>query len=126
MLEGLSEALVAEVSLFNTRVLIVEPGGMRTNLLDPRGLSMPEIPGAYKGTMADLVLQDIANSHGNQALDPKKSAEAIVQEILKPSAEPPLLRLPLGRESFGLMKTKAAELENNATAFEKVAPRADF
>ena len=80
-LEGLSEALVAEVSLFNIRVLIVEAGGMRTNLLDPRRLSMPEIPRAYKRTMADLGLQGIANSHGNQALDPKKSAEAIVQEI---------------------------------------------
>lgn len=54
-LKGLSEALVAEVS-FNIRVLIVEPGAIRTNLLDPRRLSMHEIPEAYKGTMADLVL----------------------------------------------------------------------
>lgn len=55
-LKGLSEALVAEVSPFNIRVLIVEPGAIRTNLLDPRRLSMHEIPEAYKGTMADLVL----------------------------------------------------------------------
>lgn len=88
---------------------------------------MPEIPEACKGTMADLVLQRIANNHRDQALDPKKmSAEAIVQEILKPRAEPPLSRLPLGKESLGLTKTKAAELEINATAFEKVALQMDF
>ncbi|KAL2049414.1 hypothetical protein ABVK25_010318 [Lepraria finkii] len=77
--------------------------------------------------MADLVLQRIANSHRDQALDPKKCRpKAIVQEILKPRVEPPLLRLPLGKESLGLTKTKAAELEINATAFEKVALQTDF
>ena len=125
-LEGLSEALAAEVSSFNIRVLIVEPGGMRTDFLDPQKITVPEIPEAYKGTMADHIMQMLTNGHGKQALDPKKSAEAILQEVIKSSAEPPLLRLPLGKESLEGMKAKAGDLESNATAFEKVALQADF
>ena len=124
-LEGLSEALSAEVSPFNIRILLVEPGGMRTDFVNPDKVSVPEIPEGYKGTTAEFVIGHFAAMHGMQGLDPRKTAEAIVEEVVRSSQEPPLLRLPLGGESLGNMRAKVRELERTAGAFEEVALRAD-
>lgn len=99
---------------------------MRTQLFNPETTHVPIIPEAYKGTMADYVLQGLLASHGNQALDPKRTAEAIVKEVLHPSADPPLLRMPLGKESLEGMKARARGLLDTAEAFEEVALAADF
>jgi hypothetical protein len=107
-------------------MLIAEPGGMGTNFFNPNNVRVPEIPEAYRATMADFVLQALLASHGKQDLDPIKTAEAIVKEVLEPSADPPLLRMPLGKESLGGMKSRAQTLSETATAFEKVALGADF
>ena len=123
---GLSEALSGELSAFGIRVLIAEPGGMRTSLLNPSTLQVPNLPDAYKGTMADFVMQAVLSSHGKQMLDPRKTAEAIVKEVLEPSSKTPLLRMPLGEESLKGMKSRAQEFSETASAFEKVALAADF
>jgi len=123
---GLSEALAGELSVFGIRVLIVEPGGMRTSFVNPKTIQKPFIPEAYKGTAADFVLTAILQMHGKQNLDPKRSAEAIVKEVINPCSNPPLLRLPLGRESHEGMKKTAEKLAINADACEKIALGADF
>ncbi|KAG0646596.1 Oxidoreductase claN, partial [Hyphodiscus hymeniophilus] len=87
-LEGLSEALAVELLAIGIRVLIAEPGGMRTSFLDPDTIEAPLIPKAYKGTTADFVLSAILSMHGKQDLDPKKAAEAIVKEVLFPCSDP--------------------------------------
>lgn len=125
-IEGLSEALSGELSAFGIRVLIAEPGGMRTDFFDPKNVKAAELPKAYEGTMADFVMQALLASHGKQGLDPRKTAEAIVTEVLQPSTNPPLLRLPLGKESLGWMKSRAQKLSETANAFEEVALAADF
>lgn len=125
-LEGVSETLQGEVVPFGIRVLIVEPGNMRTKFIDPSSRDMPEIPAAYKGTMADHVLAALVSTHGKQDLDPRKAAEAIVKEVSEPSAQPPLLRMPLGKESLEDMKARAADFARTAQRFEKVALGADF
>jgi hypothetical protein len=99
---------------------------MRTNLVNPETVAVPTIPKGYKGTMADYVLQALLASHGNQALDPRKTAQAIVKEVLHPSADPPLLRMPLGKESLEGMRGRARGLLETAEKFEKVALAADF
>ncbi len=113
---GLSEALSGELSAFGIRVLIAEPGGMRTSLLNPRTLQVPNLPDAYKGTMADFVMQAVLSSHGKQMLDPRKTAEAIVKEVLEPSSKTPPLRMPLGEESLKGMKSRAQEFSETASA----------
>jgi hypothetical protein len=87
---------------------------MRTRFIDPETLEKPVVPEAYKGTVTDFVLQALLSMHGTQDLDPKKAAEAIVEEVLRPCSEPPLLRLPLGRESHEKMKKMADKLIANA------------
>lgn len=99
---------------------------MRTDFFDPKNVKAAELPKAYEGTMADFVMQALLASHGKQGLDPRKTAEAIVTEVLQPSTNPPLLRLPLGKESLGWMKSRAQKLSETANAFEEVALAADF
>jgi len=131
-LEGLSESLAGELAPFNIRVLIAEPGEMRTGFLDPAKAKAQtaEIGEAYRGTTAEMVLGYLTGQHGLQNLDPKKAAEAIVKEVLEGTGngegEGKVLRLPLGAESFAGMMTKAKKLEENAGLVEQIAKRADF
>ena len=99
---------------------------MRTSFLDSKTIERPVIPEAYKGTAADFVLTAILSMDGKQNLDPKKSAEAIVKEVLNPCLKPPILRLPLGKESYEGMKKTAEKLARNADACEIIALEADF
>ena len=125
-IEGVSEALAAELSPFNIRVLIIEPGGMRTALLDPKKSRVPAVPGPYKGTITEHVLQAITSLHSIAAQDPSKTAEVIVNEVLQPSADPPILRMPLGKESLGGLKKRVHEYTGIAEQVESVAITCDF
>lgn len=129
-IEGVSEALREEVAEFGIRVLIAEPGGMRTAFIDPtKSQQSPARLGAYKGTMADYVIQEILSLHGNQSLDPRKVASAIVKEVLEPTLneeDKPMLRLPLGQESLAGMRARAKEFRLTADIYEKVAVQCDF
>ena len=99
---------------------------MRTDFLSPDTISQPSIPEPYKGFMVEKVLNAIMSTHGSQALDPVKAATVIVQEVLKPAVEPPLLRLPLGAESLGAMKRHGQALVEGAGKMENLALSADF
>ena len=125
-IEGLSEALAGELAPFNIRVLLVEPGAMRTNFVDPASREVPQIPEGYKGTMADMVLTSLVAMHGNQNIDPVKAAQAIVKEVSEPTHNPPFLRLPLGTESLEGMKLRAEGLRQIADAYTDVAKGVDF
>lgn len=117
-ISGLSEAIYGELAPFGIRVLIPVPGGMATEFYNPANGRVPEIPATYKGTMADYVLQAILSPH-TKTLDTEKAAKAVVEEVLHPSSDPPVLRLPLGKESLESMKAKARVLDETALMFEK-------
>ncbi|TNC22930.1 oxidoreductase [Amycolatopsis alkalitolerans] len=93
-LEGLSEALSAELAPFGVRVLIVEPGAFRTEFGGARMHRSREIE-AYRiatgGTRAAVDTMD-----GTQEGDPAKAAAAILRVL--DSDEPPL-RLALGGDA---------------------------
>jgi NAD(P)-dependent dehydrogenase (short-subunit alcohol dehydrogenase family) len=66
---GLSQALSSELASFGIRVLVVEPGEMRTSTLEPATPApKPIIPEAYKNTAADYVLSAILQMDGKQDL----------------------------------------------------------
>lgn len=122
-LEGLSEALAAEMAPFGVKVLIVEPGQFRTNLAAAGAMpQMPPLPG-YESTVGPV--RDFAHSmHGTQAGDPLKAAAAISQAL---RAEKTPLRLQLGADAVDMVRDHArallAELEEwapvaRATAFD--------
>jgi len=135
-LEGLSEALAAEVAAFGIRVLIAQPGGMRTDFVEPEKVarSLEPLPKAYEGTMADFVLKAIIGGHGAQSLDPEKAAEAVVEEVLKPSTVKDregkeigkLLRLQLGKECVVMMDAKLQKFTSEAEVEKERALACDF
>ena len=125
-IEGVSEALAAELSAFNIRVLTIQPGGMKTAFFDPKKLKMPTIPDAYKGTITDYVLQAIAALDSTAAQDPSKTAQAIVKEVLQPSSDPPIRRMPLGKESLGGIRKRVEEYTKIAEQVESIAVDCDF
>lgn len=131
-LEGMSEALRDEVAEFGIRVLLAEPGGMHTSFVDPRRINsgtLPELPQAYKGTMVDHVLTGLKGLHGNQTLDPKRVAAAVVKEVLKPTLDKdgkPMLRMPLGKESLSKMKSRAEEYKKDVEVFKDISLQCDF
>ncbi|KAH8807336.1 putative short chain oxidoreductase/dehydrogenase [Xylogone sp. PMI_703] len=129
-LEGISEALNSEVADFGIRVLIAEPGGMRTSFLSSTKIaSLPNIPPKYKGTTVEHFLNAVSGGQDFWTLDPKRVAAAIVKEVLEPTRDKegrPMLRMPLGKESLGGIKNRAEQYRMIAETFESVALQCDF
>jgi NAD(P)-dependent dehydrogenase (short-subunit alcohol dehydrogenase family) len=135
-LEGLSEAIALEIAAFNIRVLIAEPGGMRTSFFEPSKISKSTVPfpDTYKGTIAEYVLKALESMHGEQNLDPERSAQAIVQEVLEPTLvnnaatgeSHTILRLQLGREAVDTMEKKIMAFQSEANLIRAKALACDF
>jgi NAD(P)-dependent dehydrogenase (short-subunit alcohol dehydrogenase family) len=102
-LEGLSEALRAEVAPLGIDVVIIEPGSFRTDFLDGSSLHLaaPVIED-YDAT-AGQVRKLAADRNGTQTNDPVKGAAAIV--TMATVADPPA-RLQLGADSVAAVEGK--------------------
>jgi NAD(P)-dependent dehydrogenase (short-subunit alcohol dehydrogenase family) len=123
---GLSESVFGELAPFGIRVIIAEPGEMRTKFVDADKVSNVHVPDAYKGTPAESVLSFITQRDGKQDIDPKRVANAIVQQVINsPSPDPPL-RLPLGTECLEFLTSKASSLSKLAHASVSLAKDCDF
>ncbi|PVI00179.1 putative short chain oxidoreductase/dehydrogenase [Periconia macrospinosa] len=127
--EGLSAALAAELAPFHIRVLLAQPGGMDTKFAsqDKIPTHMVPLPEEYKGTPAEYVMQFVNNPEPKFSLSPEKAARAIVEEVLRPTVvvgkdgEEPrkVLRLQLGKETVGNLKTAVKGYQEDGEAFEK-------
>lgn len=120
--EGLSEALSAEVSPLGLRVLIVEPGAFRTDW-HARAMRLQKPCGEpYKATVG--ARQSAFSSRiGNQPGDPVKAAEAILEAV---DAEHPPLRLVLGRHALGRLRNKLVSFERELAAWERLSLATDY
>lgn len=119
-LEGLSEALADEVQPLGIKVLIVEPGGFRTNLQNGFAVSTP-IP-AYQDT-AGRTARNAAASDGTQAGDPAKAAAAIITAL---DAEHTPLRLVLGNDAVDMLTAHSDRFRAELAAWEKTSRGTDF
>jgi len=115
-LEAMSEALAGEVAPLGIKVLIVEPGMFRTNLLGEGYRPMPVIA-AYEAVMGPM-REYTASQNGAQAGDPAKAAKAIVDAVLAGS---PTLRLPLGADAVQMIRGKLAQVGADIDRNEQVA-----
>jgi len=115
-LEGLSEALAAEVAPFGIKVLIVEPGQFRTNLAGAGLRHMPELD-AYADTVG-ATRQFAHDMHQTQAGDPLKAAAAI-DTALKAERTP--LRLALGQDAVDAIRAHSEQLLADLAAWESTA-----
>jgi NAD(P)-dependent dehydrogenase (short-subunit alcohol dehydrogenase family) len=120
-MEGLSEALAQEVAPFGIKVLIVEPGNFRTNLLGSGTRHMPVIE-AYRATVGGT-REFVTGMHGTQAGDPLKAAEAIDKAL---NAERTPLRLQLGEDAVGAVRQHARALLADLEAWQAVGADTKF
>jgi NAD(P)-dependent dehydrogenase (short-subunit alcohol dehydrogenase family) len=115
-LEGLSEALAAEVTPLGIKVLIVEPGSFRTELAGSAMKYMPEMAD-YKDTVGQT--RNFAKGmNGTQEGDPFKAAAAIDKAL---RAEKTPLRLQLGEDAVNAIRQHSNNLLQDLAAWERVA-----
>src|ERR671922_1477198 len=115
-LEGLSEALAAEVEPLGIRVLIVEPGAFRTGLLGASMHQSREIP-AYAETAGATRAAAVAMD-GAQAGDPRKLAAAILAALDDPGAP---LHLALGADAVEAIRAAQDRRRADLEAWEQVS-----
>ena len=115
-LEGLSEALAAEVAPFGIKVLIVEPGNFRTELAGSAMKHMSEME-AYKDTVGQT--RNFARGmDGAQEGDPLKAAAAIDKAL---NAKNTPLRLQLGEDSVNAIRQHSQNLLKDLGEWEPIA-----
>jgi NAD(P)-dependent dehydrogenase (short-subunit alcohol dehydrogenase family) len=115
-LEGMSEALAAELAPFGIKVMIVEPGALRTNFSAADTIKQMPVMAAYQdivGTMRTLV----HDMDGKQDGDPAKAARALDLAL---QADKPPLRLQVGSDSIVAVRAHAERLLNDLDAWRKV------
>ncbi|MEU6974579.1 MULTISPECIES: oxidoreductase [unclassified Streptomyces] len=120
-LEGLSEALAAEVNPLGIRVLIVEPGAFRTSLFGNGSLSTDSIAD-YADTVG-ATRAFVEGGDGGQAGDPAKAAAAVLAAL---GAEEPPLRLALGSDSIDTIYGHLEQVRGDLAAWEKVGRETGF
>jgi len=120
-LEGLSEALAAEVAPFGVRVLIVEPGAFRTEFGGQRMHRSKVIEAYTVSTGATRAAVDAMD--GAQPGDPRKAAQAILRVLDSP--DPPL-RLALGNDAVDGIAAHHERLRADLTGWEKLSRAMDL
>lgn len=116
--EGLSEAMQAELSPLGINVTIVEPGSFRTGFLDSDSLQTTanELPD-YAGT-AGRVRQAVATSDGSQRNDPVKGAAAIYTAV---TADQPPIRFQVGPDAVAMVEDKLTRVRDELEVWRTLA-----
>ncbi|MGF7130206.1 NAD(P)-dependent dehydrogenase (short-subunit alcohol dehydrogenase family) [Paraburkholderia sp. EB58] len=120
--EGISESLATEVKPLGIDVLIVEPGPFRTNWAGPSIKQSATQIDDYAPTAGERRKQTAARS-GNQAGDPVRAAQAIIDAAL---SDTPPLRLLLGKTALELARKKLDLLRKDFDTWEATTIGADF
>jgi NAD(P)-dependent dehydrogenase (short-subunit alcohol dehydrogenase family) len=96
--EGFSEVLANEVAPLGIKVIIAEPGGIRTGWAAGAALASGPIDADYDQTVGRW-LKTFAEYSGSEPGDPARMAKAIIEAVEAP--EPPR-RLLLGSDALGI------------------------
>jgi NAD(P)-dependent dehydrogenase (short-subunit alcohol dehydrogenase family) len=120
--EGLSEALAAEVAPLGIRVTIIEPGPFRTDFLGRSGVVATIRIADYDATAGNMRKYFVEND-GKQKGDPLRAVHAMMQVVESPDAP---LRLLLGANALQRVRGKLGNWEREIAEWEKVTVGADF
>ena len=121
-LEGISEALAAEVAPLGIKLTIVEPGPFRTNFAGDGLLQAASQIEDY-GPTAGVFRNRLQQINGQQEGDPQKAARAIRQLTL---SENPPLRLPLGKIAIGTITAKLESVQADLNNGREIAAQAVY
>ncbi|MFM0171148.1 oxidoreductase [Paraburkholderia sediminicola] len=121
--EGLTEALHAELKPLGIHATVVEPGYFRTDFLDASSLVVArEVIADYDATSGN-VRRHAANMNHNQPGDPAKLATAMIELV---DAQTPPLRLPLGTDTLKAIADKNAYVAQETETWKALSASTDF
>lgn len=119
---GLSEALAAELAPLGIHVTIVEPGPFRTDFLGRSGVEAAARIRDYDPTAGKTRIY-FHEQAGKQIGDPAKAVEAIIAAV---RAEHPPRHLVLGKMAYDRMTARLDVWKNDLRAWEQTSTGADF
>jgi hypothetical protein len=120
----MSESLARELEPFGIRMLIVEPGSLRTNFWSVYVEPAAGMNKDYAGTPLEHVLQAFKSNNRNQAGDAVKCAQRILEVVDSTGmgvGKENLLRLPLGPDCYKRFQTKIDTLQENLLQTREIA-----
>jgi len=121
--EGITEALHAELAPLGIHATVVEPGYFRTEFLDTGSLAVsPQVLDDYAQS-AGAVREAARRINLNQPGDPVRLAQAVMQLVASPTRP---LRLPLGTDTLQTIAEKHAFVERETAQWRAVAASTDF
>jgi NAD(P)-dependent dehydrogenase (short-subunit alcohol dehydrogenase family) len=121
--EGISEALHAELAPLGIGVTVVEPGYFRTEFLESKSVvEMPTIIADYAETSGRVrsMAKDVSLK---QPGDPVRLAHAVIELV---ATKNPPLRLPLGSDTVAAIEAKHAFVTRELGTWRAVATSTDF
>ncbi|MDC3955272.1 oxidoreductase [Polyangium jinanense] len=121
--EGISEALHAELAPLGIAVTILEPGYFRTEFLEAKSVVDTDATIADYAETSGKVRERAKSVSLQQPGDPARLARVVVE--LSRAAEPPL-RLPLGSDTVAAIEAKNAFVSKELDAWRGVAISTDF
>ena len=120
--EGMSEALGAELAPLGIHLTIIAPGPFRTDFLGRSGVEAAHQIPDYAAT-AGKTREYFQTQGGKQAGDPQKAIEAMVTVVESPN---PPRHLLLGKLALDRYRGKIKNVEEEMAAWEDVTLGADF
>jgi NAD(P)-dependent dehydrogenase (short-subunit alcohol dehydrogenase family) len=119
--EGLTEAMAAEVRPLGIRVTLIEPGPFRTNFRGGLLIAKASLPD-YEQTVGP-VRKTMAQPGGTQPGDPQRAARLIVEVV---NSDHPPLRLPMGEIAIQNIRNKLAAVAKDIEEWEPAARATSF
>jgi len=122
-LEGLSEALAAEMISFNVKVTMVEPGPFRTAFAGSSLKRAEKKIDAYDPTPVGEWMKQFPERDGKQDGDPVKAAKLMIEVVN--SANPPL-RIPMGQIAYDGFNRKIESVQKDMEAWKDKLVKTSF
>ncbi|MCS3418764.1 NAD(P)-dependent dehydrogenase (short-subunit alcohol dehydrogenase family) [Pseudomonas sp. BIGb0450] len=121
--EGLSEALHAELAPLGVKVTVVEPGYFRTDFLDSNSLvESPRVIDDYAATSGEV--RKLAKVYNQQQPgNPELLAVAMIKLVEAPN---PPMRLALGTDTLQAIEAKLAYVKEEIDAWRELSASTDF
>lgn len=121
-LEGIGEALAAEVAPLGIHVTNIEPGPFRTDWAGRSATFTPSTIPDYAETVGKN-LDSISGVSGNQPGDPVRAAEAMYTVT---TLDAPPVHLPLGGPAYKRARNKMENFLEELRAFENIGLPTDY
>jgi NAD(P)-dependent dehydrogenase (short-subunit alcohol dehydrogenase family) len=120
--EGISEALAAELGPLGIGVTIVEPGPFRTEFLGGSLVKTANTMPDYSET-AGKTRTSAVERNGKQQGDPAAAADAIIEAVIAPK---PPLHLILGKFAYDRFSQKLDAFRQEMNAWRELGLRTDY